>query len=208
MDNCGPRMCVGYCFIHSGCVAIHYNAKHLVCRLLSRAVICKNKKYRKRKRFMFADIKDWTMDESLCSPNPCKMHQKCVMVDQMYQICVRFQPTIAHIQETEEITTNTAEISRTSKEPETNTKAGSTSIEILSTSNIPSGFNTLQAEMVTYIECEEYRTNDGDANEDDTMIYNGTTDGYIMAATNLSTSWISETTITNNGTIETETTTK
>ena len=61
MDNCGPIMCVGYCFIYSGCVAIHYNAKHLLCHLLTKAVICKDKKERRRKRFMFTDIKDWTM---------------------------------------------------------------------------------------------------------------------------------------------------
>ncbi|VDI20726.1 Hypothetical predicted protein [Mytilus galloprovincialis] len=176
MDNCGPIMCVGYCFIYSGCVAIHYNAKHLLCHLLTRAVICKDKKERRRKRFMFTDIKDWTM------------------------------PTIAHIHETEEITTNTTEISRTSTEPEPNTEAGSTSTEIFSTGNTPSGTNTSQDELVTYIVCEESRTNDDDANEADTMIYNDTTDGSIMAATNVSTSGITEITITNNGTLETETT--
>ncbi|CAG2236864.1 unnamed protein product [Mytilus edulis] len=208
MDNCGPRMCVGYCFIHSGCVAIHYNAKHLVCRLLSRAVICKNKREWKRKRLMFADIKDWTMDESLCWPNPCNMHQKCVIVDQMYPICVRFKPTIAPIPETKEITTNTTEMSRTSTEQETNTEAGSTSIEILSTSNTPSVPHTSQDELVTYIKCGESRSNDDDANEADTMIYNDTTDGSIMAATNVSTSGITDITITNNGTLETETTTE
>ena len=134
------------------------------------------------------------------------MHQKCVIVDQMYSICVRFQPTIAHIHETEEITTNTTEISRTSTEPEPNTEAGSTSTEIFSTGNTPSGTNTSQDELVTYIVCEESRTNDDDANEADTMIYNDTTDGSIMAATNVSTSGITEITITNNGTLETETT--
>ncbi|XP_063407912.1 uncharacterized protein LOC134691357 [Mytilus trossulus] len=136
------------------------------------------------------------------------MHQKCVMVDQMYQICVRFQPTIAHIKETEEITTNTTEISRTSKEPETNTEAGSTSTEILSTSNIPSVINTLQAELVTYIKCSESRSNDDDANEADIIINNETTDGSIMAAKHVTTSGIAEITITNNGTLETETTTE
>ena len=126
----------------------------------------------------------------------------------MYPICVRFKPTIAPIPETKEITTNTTEMSRTSTEQETNTEAGSTSIEILSTSNTPSVPHTSQDELVTYIKCGESRSNDDDANEADTMIYNDTTDGSIMAATNVSTSGITDITITNNGTLETETTTE
>ncbi|CAC5425231.1 unnamed protein product [Mytilus coruscus] len=218
-------MCVEYCFIHSGCVAIYYNAEHLVCHLLTRAVICKNKK--EKKRLMFSDLKDWTMDESLCWPNPCNMHQKCVIVDQMYPICVRFQPTLAHIPETEEITT-----SRTSTEPVTNTDASSTGTEIFTTSKtsiVNNNSNTLNnielndvsvntsitsqetstPELVTYIKCNNSRNNE--ANETSTMIYNYTTDSSVMAATNVSTvitSGITEFTIANNDTPETETTTE
>ncbi|VDI53812.1 Hypothetical predicted protein [Mytilus galloprovincialis] len=116
----------------------------------------------------------------------------------MYPICVRFQSTIAHIPETEAITTNTAVISRTSTDQETNTDAGSTSTEIISTSNTPSVTNTSQDELVTYIEFGESRSNDDDANEADIIIYNDTTDGSIKAATNVTTSGIAEITIINN----------
>ncbi|XP_076089065.1 fibropellin-3-like [Mytilus galloprovincialis] len=87
-NNVGPLMCVSDCMLYKKCNAVNFNRQKLECELL--AVSYPGDNIIDRNGSSYTEIGGWKMDRDICTPNPCKVGQKCTRARDNHPICLKF----------------------------------------------------------------------------------------------------------------------